>query len=444
MVGSSGTGRGGLPPGSDGWPLLGETLPFIGDMFGFIAARTRRHGRVFRSHILGRPTVFISGAELTDAWLDPELIQRESSFPKTVQELFGGRSLPLLDGAVHRLRKELVMSAFRAPALQRYLPTLDRLVETSLAEWAARGTLELLPELKQLAVEGICATVFGIRRGALLDELVADYALVARGFTGLPIRLPGTAYGAALRARDRILARFGELLDAHQREAGDDGLALMLAARGPAGEQLDREALVLELHHVVLAGLIIYAEFAATVVALHEQPALLARLRAEVDEVAPKGALTPAAFGGSPLLLAVALETKRHCPNVPVSFGRAKRGFQLDGYTIPAGCYVFMAVGENNMNRAYFTAPERFDPDRFMEPRREHLRHPHAYQPQGAGPELAHKCAGADFSTLFMQLFTARLVRDHDFELPPQDLSLRSDLVPPEPKSGLLTQLRPR
>jgi hypothetical protein len=66
-----------LPPGTSGLPLLGETLPFMKDMFGFIHARTQRHGPVFRSHILGTPTAFISGPEVCDRWLDENQVQRE-------------------------------------------------------------------------------------------------------------------------------------------------------------------------------------------------------------------------------------------------------------------------------------------------------------------------------------------------------------------------------
>jgi hypothetical protein len=46
------------PPGTSGLPLLGETLAFMKDMFGFIRARTQRHGPVFahprRAHGLHR------------------------------------------------------------------------------------------------------------------------------------------------------------------------------------------------------------------------------------------------------------------------------------------------------------------------------------------------------------------------------------------------------
>src|SRR5215470_14186263 len=55
-----------LPPGTSGLPLLGETLPFMKDMFGFIRTRTQRHGPVFRSNILGTPTAFISGPEVCE------------------------------------------------------------------------------------------------------------------------------------------------------------------------------------------------------------------------------------------------------------------------------------------------------------------------------------------------------------------------------------------
>lgn len=46
-----------LPPGTDGFPILGETLPFVRDMFGFMRERFAKHGPIFRSHVLGTPTL---------------------------------------------------------------------------------------------------------------------------------------------------------------------------------------------------------------------------------------------------------------------------------------------------------------------------------------------------------------------------------------------------
>ena len=54
------------PPGETGLPLIGETISFVKDMFGFMSERFDKHGPVFRSHILGNPTVFITGKDLTE------------------------------------------------------------------------------------------------------------------------------------------------------------------------------------------------------------------------------------------------------------------------------------------------------------------------------------------------------------------------------------------
>ncbi|MCC7535890.1 MAG: cytochrome P450, partial [Deltaproteobacteria bacterium] len=135
---------------------------------------------------------------------------------------------------------------------------------------------------------------------------------------------------------------------------------------------------------------------------------------------------------------------KRHCPNIAVIFGKARRTFEFRGHTIPAGWNVMMAIRENNLDPSVFAKPLELDPDRFSPERREHEKSPHAYVPQGAGPADGHRCAGEDLSTLIMSVFGAILVRGYMWELPPQDLSLRWDVVPPEPRDGLRAVLRAR
>jgi cytochrome P450 len=127
---------------------------------------------------------------------------------------------------------------------------------------------------------------------------------------------------------------------------------------------------------------------------------------------------------------------------VPVVFGRARVDVRIGDVTIPAGWNVMMALGAHNMNRI-FTEPETFDPDRFGAARAEQNRHPHAFAPQGAGSVLAgHKCAGYDYSSVFMQLFAVLLTRAYTWEVPAQDLSMNRALVPPEFRSGLRVFVR--
>ena len=434
-----------LPPGETGFPLVGETIPFVKDMFGFMAERFDKHGPVFRSHILGNPTVFIMGAALTATWLDEECITREGAFPKNIQQLFGGQSLPLLDPQAHRTRKRLILSAFVRDAYAAYLPKLAAAIEASFARLVAHtvadGEVNWLDDMKRLAVDGILRAVLGIEPGPAMDAMLDDYRAITRGFTGLPINLPGTDFRGGLKARDRIFERLAATIDAHIEKPSHDGLSTILAAEID-GVKIGRDELILELHHIVIAGLIIFAEFACTVQAITEQPAIRAKLEAEVRSVLGDGPLTIETLDAMPYLARVVLETKRACANVPVSFGRAKKDFELGGFAIKEGMFVFMSVFANNQDGKMFEAPEKFDPERFAPGRDERQRHVHAYQPQGAGKPTGHLCAGVDFSTVFMKAFTALAVRDLTWTLPAQKLDLRWDIVPPEPKDGLRAQVR--
>ena len=144
-----------LPPGRSGLPLLGETIAFAKNPFRFIEQRLAAHGRVFRSHVLGRPTVVIAGPDAAGQFIDPERVMREGSMPPHVQELFGGRSLPLLDGEAHRARKSLVLQGFTRAALSSYVPAMQTIVERSFERWAGQDEIRWLDELKRLSIEVI-------------------------------------------------------------------------------------------------------------------------------------------------------------------------------------------------------------------------------------------------------------------------------------------------
>jgi cytochrome P450 len=431
-----------LPPGSDGLPLLGETLAFAKNPFDFIHQRRARYGDVFRTSILGKPTVFIAGPARTGIWLDETKVQRAGAMPANLMALFGGHPdiVPLLDGEAHAQRKRSLLAAFSAEAIAGYLPGLQGRIESLLAKWLANGQGPVTADLKTLAIESLSGAIFGLEPGSELTRLLADNAILAKAFVALPISLPGTAYSKGLQARDRLLALLGQIAQRHidSPPARPDGLTRILAAAREAGAPLDARTAAREMHHFLLAGMIVYAELAATLRALHEHSDVGERLRAEVLANAPSGPVGPAQLRAMPYLMQVVDEVKRSCPNVPMSFGRARSAIDVAGYTIPQDYLVMMAVYESNLD-PIFTAPEKFDPERFSPGRDEKKRAPDAFMPQGAGAMTFHKCAGYDFATVMMQLFAVLASRTAKWDLPAQDLSLHW-VVPPEHKSGLVVR----
>jgi cytochrome P450 len=425
----------GLPPGSDGIPLLGETLAFAKNPFGFIEERLARHGRVFRSNVLGRKTAVVAGAEAAGRFIDGSIVAREGSMPPHVQELFGGRSLPLLDGEEHRARKGAVMQAFTRPALASYLPVIRGTVERYFERWSGAGEIGWLEELQRLSIEIICTTILGMQPGAEMDRLRRDYGLLTAGFATLPVNLPGTRYHKALKARDRILAVLRASVRARRAAPRDDGLSRILSTSGAA---LRDEDAALEAHHLVIAGYIVYAELGAMVQQLTAHPAVRERLAEEIAAKAPDGdELTLEKLMSMPYLLQVVNEVKRLCPIIPAVFGRSKAPFVFDGVTIPAGWMVMWALRPSHVERSVYDDPHRFDPDRFSPQRAEDKRHEHAFAPQGAGPATGHRCPGLDFATYVMEIFGIVLLRGYDWLLPPQSFAVDWSKTPPEVKDGL-------
>ena len=73
------------------------------------------------------------------------------------------------------------------------------------------------------------------------------------------------------------------------------------------------------------------------------------------------------------------------------------RDFHYKGYTVEAGKLVAVSPAVSNRLPDYFPEPDRFDPDRYGQDRREDARNPWTWIPFGGG---RHKCIGSAFAMM--------------------------------------------
>jgi cytochrome P450 len=431
-----------LPPGSAGWPVLGETFAFLKDGFAFIDERVKKHGPVFRTKILGRDTVVLTGKEAAAQFIDESVCVREGATPDHVRELLGGRPIGTLDGDEHRARKKQILAGFTREALTAYVPEMQKVVERCAEKWSKATEVHGVEELKKFSLEAIAMNALSMEAGETLDDLVADFARVTAGFMGLPIAVPGGAYSAGLRARDRIFSVLRAAVVNHHAQPMDDALSRILASPAADGSTMDDDTAVMELHHVHIAGYIIFAPLAALLVELAKNDAVRAKLVSEVKEHAAKGPLTLEQITKMPYLTSVVKEAKRVAPVIPTLFARVKKTFEIDGMRIPEGWFLFFALRPGHFDAKNYAEPQKFDPDRFSAARAEDAKHPHVFMPQGTGPDIGHKCPGTDYATVLMQVFATVLARDYTWTLPEQDLDLDFSRLPPEQRDGLRFQLK--
>jgi cytochrome P450 len=428
-----------------GLPLLGETLAFVKNPYGFLEVRRQRHGNVFTSNIVGRKVVFLAGTEGAEAFYNADNITREDAHPFLMRDMFGGTNFEMYDGPRHLDLKTIALGAFDHEAIAGYLPDMQRLIESTLARLSTSGEFSATAQMRQLAIEAICWNVMGLSPGPDTEAMTREYGTLLAGLaSSVPMKLPGTTYGRAMAARDRLLDRISDVIQERRARPGSDGLSRILGARADDGRAYTDDEAVLEVHHIMVAGFVVYSLMAEGFAQLAAQPGLRERCDAEIREFAPRGPLTMDALQKLRTSIHVVLETKRFVPIVPLAFGRARRAFTCGGFRVPDGWTVYLALQLNSHDPTIYADPYRFDPDRFGPERAEHLTHPLAFIPQGAEPPTGHRCLGLDYSTFLVLTFLTLLVRDYDWVLPPQDMEYDWKKRPPEPRDGIRVQLTAR
>jgi cytochrome P450/uncharacterized tellurite resistance protein B-like protein len=430
-----------LPPGTSGWPLVGETLSFVADPFTFFAARVAKHGAVSRTRIVGRNVVVVAGREAVELWLDSSKLERDGSMFDHIFGLFGGYSLPSLDGDVHRIRKQQVLGGFDRAALQSYLPGLQATIEEAFSGWVGHDEIRWIPELRRLAIAGIARNILGLVDAREVDRLVTDYDAVTTGFGAIPISLPGTRLYSANQARDRLMEFMRREVATRRAEPRDDGFSRILKAKASDGSSIDDEAAALELHHIFLAGYIVFAELAGVVLQLDAHADVRERLEREITEQAASGPIGMSQLAAMPYLSAVVDEVKRITPMLPILFAKAKKSFGFKGHLVPEGWQVSLALAAHHRLTESYPDPERFDPARFSDGRGAELERTHAFVPQGPEPLTGHKCPGTDYASYFMKLFTVVLLRGHRWTLIDREWSYDFKRLPPEPRGGMRARI---
>src|SRR4051812_6780901 len=175
------------PPGSMGAPFVGEALSFLKDPFTFTLSRTKQHGNIWKTKILGDTVVFFAGPKAFSFFMNPEHFTRQSGSPKFMQELLHPDAVPFLDGDRHRTRKRLLMSAFTDAALGTYLPGMFEIFERFTARWVSAGEHAVAGDLPQLGFD-VADFLFAASDPKTSNvESAADFARMNKGTFSPPV-----------------------------------------------------------------------------------------------------------------------------------------------------------------------------------------------------------------------------------------------------------------
>ena len=426
------------PPGTWGVPWLGASLPFVRQPLHWMQQQAARYGPIFKTTLIGRPTVFLLGPAANEWVLSTHAaaLHWREGYGDAAFRLFGP-ALFLQDGAPHDQARAVMAPAFRGERMRHCFAQIHEVVDDQLAGWPVAQPFELYRAAKHLAFRLAARVLMDVDSDPQTPQLCRLFDQFAAGlFTPFTLDVPATLFGRALRAQRALVAYFADVLVQRRQRPGDDVLGLMLASGMSDDAIISHLLLLLFAGHDTTASLLTWLCYE-----LSRQPGLVARLRHELHQVVGDQPLTLAHLRELPLLDAVVREGERLHPPAPTGFRGLQATLEFGGYTLPKGWIVVYAPIFTHHMPSLWADPTRFDPDRMLAPRSEHRRVPYSLVGFGGGPR---KCIGEGLAQLELKTILATLLAQHDLVLQPRQRIVPVFTPSLHPAHGLWLTRQPR
>ena len=423
-----------------GLPLAGNAFGLSGDTGAFLARQYRELGPVFRVRAFWRRYTVLAGPEAN------MLLQRKGRHLFRTFKPFGG----LADGLdAHRVMTSMDGSehfAFRKMATRGYSKGYARDRIETVAEISARE-LESWPEDRPVpvrdAVQRMVATQVGVMNaGVAPGEFLEDISFLMDRIVNVRLvqRLPEFMLRTprVRRARERVDTLYRAVLKAHEEMPRSDGrpdLVDDILAHHRDDPQFlpERDLKAICLSPFVVGLHTVTSACAIMIYELLKHPKILARARLEADALFAGEGVTAQKLRGIDVIHRVAQETLRMYPSATALPREVVNTFNFAGHTLPSGTQCLIAIAVPHSLPEFYPEPERFDIDRYAEPRLEH-RAPGVYAPFGLG---THHCLGSGFFEVLAAVNIAALLHRFDMSLAPPSYKLKVVHAPePRPDAG--------
>ncbi|XP_068183591.1 cytochrome P450 26C1 isoform X2 [Antennarius striatus] len=440
-----------LPRGSMGWPLIGETFHWLFQGSNFHISRRKRHGNVFKTHLLGKPVIRVTGADNIRKILLGEHSLVCTQWPQSTRIILGPHTLVNSVGDMHKRKRKILAKVFSRGALESYLPRLQDVVRSEISKWCSEpGSVDVYAAARSLTFRIAVGVLLGLQLGEdRIVYLAKIFEQLMNNLFSLPIDAPLTGLRKGIKAREILHANMEKIIEEKmaRQQAEDeyhDAFDYMLSSSKELGHHLDIQELKETAVELIFAAHSTTASASTSLILqLLRHPAVVEQARAELEaeglryeghrggatekeeggdvetsHLLNRGVRTP---GGPPQLPHLSLdklsqlqyldcvvrEVLRFLPPVSGGYRTALQTFELDGYQIPKGWSVMYSIRDTHETAAIFQSPELFDPDRFGPDREESRSSRFSYVPFGGG---VRSCIGKELAQVILKTLAVELI----------------------------------
>ncbi|KAL5788317.1 hypothetical protein ACOSP7_005266 [Xanthoceras sorbifolium] len=412
-----------LPPGSLGWPYIGETIQMYSqDPNVFFATKLKRYGEIFKTHILGCPCVMVGSPEAARFVLVSHAHLFKPTYPKSKEKIIGPSALFFHDGDYHNHLRKMVQSSFSPGKIKKLIPYIETIALSVLESWTGHGQLiNTFIEMKKFSFDVGILSIFGHLDGSIREKLKHNYAIVDKGYNSLPTKIPGTAYHKAVLARKRLSQIVSEIICERKEEKRlvvekEYLLDHLLNFRDGKGQILLTED---QIADNIIGVLFAAQDTTASAITwilkyLQDNPKLLEAVKAEQMSIYESNNggekfLAWAQTKNMPLTYRFIMESLRMASIISFTYREAVVDVEYKGYLIPKGWKVMPLFRNIHHNPEFFPDPQIFDPSRF-----EAAPKPNTFMPFGNG---VHACPGNHLAKLEILILIHHLLTKFRWEV---------------------------
>ncbi|KAJ9173153.1 hypothetical protein P3X46_016317 [Hevea brasiliensis] len=363
----------GLPPGTMGWPVFGETTEFLKQGPNFMKNQRARYGSFFKSHILGCPTIVSMDPELNKYILMNEAKGLVPGYPQSMLDILGKCNIAAVHGSTHKYMRGALLSLISPTMIrEQLLPTIDVFMRTHLSNWDNK-VIDIQQKTKEMALLSALKQIAGSDSSSISQAFMPEFFKLVLGTLSLPIDLPCTNYRRGLQARKNIVSMLRQLVEERRasKETHQDLLGCLMKSEESRYKLTDEE-IIDQIITILYSG---YETVSTTsmmaVKYLHDHPRVLQELRKEHlairENKRPKDPIDLNDLKSMRFTRAVIFETSRLATIVNGVLRKTTKEMELNGFVIPKGWRIYVYTREINYDPFLHPEPLSFNPWRWLD-----------------------------------------------------------------------------
>ncbi|KAK4185149.1 cytochrome P450-like protein [Podospora australis] len=430
-------------------------LPVLGNIFDIDPSNTwwslktlaEKYGEIFKIKVLGHQIVFIASAALAEEICDEKRFRKYVGGPiveirySVHDSLFVAYEHEESWGIHHRIVAPHLSPESTAGHFDEILLCTDELI----ANWKTHGATKFQPlkDLNNLNLEATTLSLFGKKLGVIgaaeehpMIQAMEDATSEAMKRPNRPKLLNWLVYGGKFKKATKVMRSFGaEIVKyRHEHSTGRKDLlsALMNGTDPETGKKLTDEQVIDEIVTMPIGSSTAPCALTSLIMFLLENPEVVTRGREELGRVVGKDQLHHDHLDRLEYIKGVVRETLRlsqaapgfNIEPIPKTNGD-KSPVLLQGgkYQVAHNQPMIIVLAGVNRDPEVFDEPHKFKPERMIGENFERL-------PAGVKKWFGNgkrACIGKHWAWEFLEVVTAKLIKEIDFEVVDSNYVLKQD-----------------